>query len=141
MDPYRPGPTQTLLDHRHMGSLHSRQATAVGPAQWRLETSPATLWLPLRPADALPLHPDRSLDALWRLRFAVTPPGGAPKPCRQALLQVTPSYPSSQPWFTPRPMLSPSSTPSVKRYCDHSLTLWRGVTGFSCKPALLASRT
>ena len=145
MNPYRPGPTQTLLDHAQMGSLHSQQATAVGARQWRLDANPATLWLPLHPADATALHPERALDALWRLRFAVTPAGDATRACSRALLQVTPSYPSVQPWFIPRPELYLQLDGAPHTYALHGNDPLRpasagemGIT-FSCPPGTLVT--
>ena len=145
MDPYRPGPTQTLLDHTQMGSLHSQQATAVGPRQWRLDANPATLWLPLHPADATALHPERALDALWRLRFAVTPAGDATRACSRALLQVTPSYTSVQPWFIPRPELYLQLDGAPHTYALHGNDPLRpagagemGIT-LSCPPGTLVT--
>ena len=145
MDPYRPGPTETLLNSTAMGALHSRQATPTGPGQWRLDVSPATLWLPLRPADAALLHPDRSMDALWRLRFAVAAPDGAPMACRQALVRITPAYPSSQPWFIPRPVLNLQLDGALHTYAVHGNDTLRpagagdlGMT-FSCPPGTLVT--
>ena len=145
MDPYRPGPTETLLDTSAMGALHSWQATPVRPGQWRLDASPATLWLPLRPDDAALLHPDRSMDALWRMRFAVAGPSGAPRACRQALVQVTPAYPSSQPWFIPKPVLHLQLDGAPHTYALHGNDTLRptgagemGIT-FSCPPGTLVT--
>ncbi|WP_338499616.1 hypothetical protein [Delftia tsuruhatensis] len=103
MNPYRPGPVQTLLDRDAMGPVRAVNATALQDDQWRLEASPATLLIPLRVMDAAALAPHSILDAIWRLRFAVSAPE-APRACRKAALQLSNGH-QPQGWYTPEAAL------------------------------------
>lgn len=144
IDPYRPGPTKSLLDQSQFGRIYSHDATPVSQKEWRLDSSLATLWVPVYPRDSSILQ-DRSRDALWRLRFSVTPKGHINKACKTAKIRVAPSFPSSQPWFKPSPFFKINLKGIPTTYAFHGNDELRpagsgllGIT-FSCPPGTLVS--
>lgn len=145
MDPYRPGPTKLLLDQSHFGHVYSRDAAPISSKEWRLNSGLATLWVPIYPSDSSILSQDRSKDALWRVRFAVTPSAHTHNSCKTAKLQVMPSYPSSQPWFKPNPTFKINLEGIPTTYAFHGNDELRpngngllGIT-FFCPPGTLVS--
>nr|MBS3718884.1 hypothetical protein [Delftia sp. PE138] len=84
MDPHRPGPTLKLLDSSAMGTIDSATATFQGDDRWLLESHSAVLRLPIAPPDPDALSHTQIMDAIWRLRFAVSTPPNAPRSCRKA---------------------------------------------------------
>lgn len=103
MDPYRPGPVQIVLDRDTMGPMRAINATPLQTEKWRLESSPATLVIPLRIPDAASLAPQNMLDAIWRLRFAISSPEMS-HACRRAKMQLSNGH-EPVGWYTPEPLL------------------------------------
>jgi hypothetical protein len=100
MDPYRPGPVEMALDHTAMGALQSQDATDLGEGRWKLTTSPASLVIPLEIKEPGILSPHRTMDAIWRARFAIELPGEEARTCRKAAVQVSNAYQSND-WYEP----------------------------------------
>ena len=118
MDPYRPGPTAVVLERSAMGTAHMTAATAIGPAQWRVDSSPSRLLLPLTIATPQALSPQAMMDGIWRLRFAVVPPA-ATRACRQVDVSIAHSHPSLNAWFNPPARLHLQSDGQMHTYAIH----------------------
>ncbi|MFG0784915.1 hypothetical protein [Delftia tsuruhatensis] len=100
MDPYRPGPVEMALDRTAMGALQSQDATDLGEGRWKLTTSPAALVIPLEIKEPGILSPHRTMDAIWRARFAIELQGEEARTCRKAAVQVSNAYQSND-WYEP----------------------------------------
>lgn len=117
IDPYRPGPVAVLIDRDQMGPAQMRGATELAPGQWRTTTKPAVLQVPLHVPDPERLGPARVMDAIWRLRFALATPPGAPN-CTKVLLQVSNAHTSTE-WYTPETALRPVGDDALHTYAFH----------------------
>ncbi|WP_289241675.1 hypothetical protein [Delftia sp.] len=83
-----------------MGALQSQDATDLGEGRWKLTTSPAALVIPLEIKEPGILSPHRTMDAIWRARFAIELQGEEARTCRKAAVQVSNAYQSND-WYEP----------------------------------------
>lgn len=103
MDPYRPGPTEVVLDRKSMGAVRAQHGSSTDGLRWRIEETPFQLHIPLHPSDVPALSPDHTLDAIWRFRFAIELPDEPltqDGDCRKAALSLSNAY-TLQDWYRP----------------------------------------
>ena len=117
MDPYRPGPTAVLLDRASIGSVHAINAVALGNNRWRLNTGTATLIVPLHIAAPETMDQNRVMDALWRIRLAVTETSS--NACKKAKLTVSPAY-APKDWYEPEPSIPLRADGQMHTYASHA---------------------
>ena len=143
MDPYRPGPTAVVLDGTSMASVHAVNATALEDGRWRLDTSPATLTVPLQIDAPEMLAPNHVLDAIWRIRFGVTT-ADVPRACRKAILAVSHSH-TPQDWYEPEPALTLHVDGQMHTYAIHGNDQLRPLGNgelsitFTCPPGTIVT--
>ncbi|ARU06025.1 hypothetical protein CCO03_16330 [Comamonas serinivorans] len=86
MDPQRPGPTAVVIPADHLREVHTEGLQWTDQA-WQVVATPATLHINLPLTSEL----NHVKDAMWRMQFALYPPGGAsPASCDKATLVVEP---------------------------------------------------
>lgn len=117
MDPYRPGPTAVLLDRASMGSVHAINATALGNDRWRLNTGTATLIVPLHIDAPETMDQNRVMDAIWRIRLAVT--ATTSDSCKKAKLTVSPAH-AQKDWYEPEPSIALRVDGQMHTYANHA---------------------
>lgn len=119
MDPYRPGPVAILLDRSAAGSMQGDHVSSLENNRWKLESSSATLRLPLQVSHPEALTPDQIMDAIWRVRFSVAPPDEkAPNACRKAMLTFSNAH-TAKDWYEPEPVLNLQLDGAMHTYAIH----------------------
>lgn len=100
LDPYRPGPTSLVVPSSRFGEPESNGMQSTGAGTWKLTSEPATLNISMD-TSSQPVQWSSIRDAVWRIRFAITPPKDKTRSrCKRVRVSVEPHADEIN-WYSP----------------------------------------